>query len=95
MEVIRWVVFSILSFFGGWATLANWIIPFRKGGGSLIPLLGGLLLTLAFVVAPLDALNSLWWLPLFIDLGCFPLFTMTAGFLIWRAVRKKEEERRE
>jgi hypothetical protein len=92
MVILRWVVFSFLMFFGGWAIVANWVIPFRKGGGSLIPLVGGSLVAVAFAVVPVDVLNSLWWVPLFVDLGCVPLFTLTGGHLLWRAASKKEND---
>jgi hypothetical protein len=52
MKILRWVIFSFLLFFGGWAIVANWVIPCRKRGGSLIPLFGGMLVALAFIVAP-------------------------------------------
>ena len=89
---LGWVGSGFLLFLGGWASLANWTIPFRKGGGSLIPLFGGLFAAAGLAVVPVDGLRSLWWVPLLVDLGCAPLMTLTVGFLLYRAVAARRSE---
>ncbi len=92
MIVLRWLISLLLLFLGGWITLANWIIPARPKGGSLIPVLGGLFGAVAFATIPIIALNSFWWLPLIVDLGCLPLLVMTGSYLAWQAYRKRDED---
>jgi hypothetical protein len=90
MLFLQWVAFLLLSFLGGWVILANWIIPTRPKGGSLIPAIGGVFVAISFTVAPIDGLKGFWWLPLIADLGSAPLFVMTAGFLVYQAVSRKK-----
>ena len=83
---LGWAGGGFLVLFGGLTTIGNWSIPFRKGGGSLIPLLGGLFVAAGFAVVPVGSINSLWWVPLFVDLGCVPMFKLLAGLLLYRSV---------
>ena len=93
MLTTRWLASGLALLLGVWIIILDWQAPFRKVGASLIPLLGGLLVAVAFVVVPVDELNSLWWLPLVIDLGCVPLLTLSAGFVIYRLVAKSFQRR--
>jgi hypothetical protein len=88
MENVRWVVASLLGFLGGWIILGNWIISAKRGGGSLVPLMGGLILALALVVVPVAKLNSLWWSPLLGDLGCVPLLFLAGAGFLWSKISK-------
>ena len=94
--MLRWFVFSILVVFGGllllggWLTLVHLVTHRPKGGVSLIPLFGGTLTALSFIVAPSDTLNGIWWIPLFADFGCVPLLTLMVVSLIWRKVMKND-----
>jgi hypothetical protein len=90
MIFLRWVLFSILVLFGAWAIIINWIIAFRKSG-SLIPVVGGFIATIALLVAPWDAIRTFWWVPLVVDLGCMPILFMVTGFLIWRTISRQEK----
>ena len=87
MSILSWVVTTLLLFLGGWITIANWIIPMRPKGGSLIPVIGGAFVAIAFAISPLGVLNGFWWLPLILDLGCLPLLILTGGYLIWRVLK--------
>lgn len=88
MTLMRWVLFSLLLVFGGWAIICNWVVTLRRRG-SYIPVVGGVIVTIALLVTPLDAIRSLWWAPLVVDLGCMPTLVMVMGFLIWRAISKQ------
>jgi len=89
MILLRWLLFVILLFFGGLAIIGNWVIPFQRRGGSLVPMFGGALAAIALAVAPVDSLHWFWWIPLIIDLGCVPLLVLTTGFFIGQAISKK------
>lgn len=90
MNVLRWIISLTFLFFGGWITIANWVIPMRTKGGSLIPVIGGVLVAVTFVLVPVNIIHSIWWVPLFADLGCVPLLMLTAGYWLWRAISKKD-----
>lgn len=80
-----WAGGALLVFLGAWATLANWTVLVRKGGGSLIPLFGGLFTAAGVAVLPIRSLNPFWWVAFLVDLGCVPLFLFTTGFHLYRA----------
>jgi hypothetical protein len=54
----------------------------------MVPILGGVLSSVAFLAAPVEMLRRLWWMPLVVDLGCVPLMVWTAIYFAWRAVTK-------
>jgi hypothetical protein len=91
MVLLRWLAFSILLFVGAWVIIANWVIPLRRGGGSLIPIIGGVFVAIAFAVVPVDTIRWLWWVPLIVDLGCLPILLLATGAFIWRTVSRRPE----
>ena len=88
MIVLRWLIFSILVFIGGSAILANWLIALRPRG-SHIPIIGGVIVAIAVILAPWDALRSLWWVPLIVDLGCAPMLLLTGSYWTWYWLSKR------
>ena len=88
MIVLQWLVFLILLFFGGWVVLANWVFACRRRG-SQIPVVGGIIVAVAFVMSPVEAFHWLWWMPLVVDLGCLPLLLTAGSYFIWRAVFRR------
>ncbi len=82
LEVLRWIVTGILAILGGWAIIANYVIVIRwylkKQSGSIAPLLGGVLVSLAMITFPIEGISKWWWLPFVIDLGCL---ASLVGFL--------------
>lgn len=59
-----------------------WKSYFRKHGSSMVPLLGGIAGVIACIIAPIEALRSLWFVPLLLDLGSVPLIVRTVYFQI-------------
>jgi hypothetical protein len=92
MILLMWLISLLLLFLGGWITIANWIIPLRPKGGTLIPIIGGVFVAIAFATVPLEVLHSFWWVPLIVDLGCVPLLVLTGSYLAWRAFAKRDED---
>lgn len=96
MEVLRELVFWLLVFIGAVPLLGNWCTIVHlfcarpKGGVSFIPLVGGILTALAFVVAPSDTLNGIWWIPLFADIACVPMLTLMVVSELWRKFMKND-----
>jgi hypothetical protein len=92
---LRWTLFSVLLLLGGCVALCNWGIAAQAGrsrkGGSLVPLVGGVLVTAACLVAPAGPVRSLWWVPLVGDLGCVPMLALTAGSLLWVAISRQRQ----
>jgi hypothetical protein len=89
VDSLRWVFFALLVLFGGWVILANWTTPFRRKGGSMVPVVGGMLVAIGFAISPVDDLHWLWWAPLVVDLGSVPLFLFMAVFFLWQAISRK------
>jgi hypothetical protein len=87
---LRWFLFSLLVFMGGWAILGNWVIALRRGG-SLVPVVGGVMVAVAFAVVPWDLLQSLWWAPLMVDLGCGPMLLLAGSFLTWQWLSRRQQ----
>jgi hypothetical protein len=90
VTVLRWAIFSVLTFIGGWAIMANWVIAFRRRG-SHIPVLGGVIVAVAFAIVPWESLRNLWWVPLIADLGCLPMLLLVGSYLAWRSIFGKQE----
>lgn len=68
-----WVIAGALALFGGWVVILNYCGLFqvlvRHHFVSLIPLLGGLALGAATLVAPVPSIAPFCWLPLVLDPG--------------------------
>ena len=45
----------------------------KKSGYSYVPLLNGVIGGIGFYLAPMEFLNSMWWIAFIIDWGCMPL----------------------
>jgi hypothetical protein len=71
---IRWIIggaaalASIATVLGNFGIIARWVL-FRKTG-SLVPLLGGVLGSVALLILPVAAPGRLWWDPFLLDPGC-------------------------
>jgi hypothetical protein len=76
------LVASLLLFLGTVVIVGNWSAPVvsfvRKRNVSMIPLLGGMFGAAGCFLSPWGFLNSLWWLPLIIDIGCIPMLVLFA-----------------
>lgn len=75
---------------GSVITLLNWTVPFRyfvlrdrKKSLSLVPLIGGALLSLGLFLSTNATSSQLFWVPLFIDIGCLPM----VGMFLWKIFR--------
>ena len=94
VEIARWVAAAVL-FAGssvvivgnGWILVSGLLL--RRETRSWIPLLGGILGALAFLMAPNDKIRSLWWLPFVLDFGSVPGLACTAACFAWEAVRRR------
>jgi hypothetical protein len=71
---IRWIIggaaalVAIITVLGNFGIIARWLL-FRKTG-SLVPLLGGVLGSVALLILPAAATRRLWWGPFLLDPGC-------------------------
>jgi hypothetical protein len=83
MLVLRWSAAAVLAAVGGWVIAVNWMIVLRLGG-SLVPLVGGLLVALAVALVPWEGLRGWWWVPLVVDWGCMPMLVLTVVGEVWR-----------
>lgn len=69
-----------------WIVCVNFAIVylFRQHGrrGSLVPIIGGVFGAAGCLIAPWPVLNSLWWFPPLIDLGCIPMLLALVGKIV-------------
>ena len=77
LEFVQWLLAAACSIIAGWILVLNWTVFWRskiKGvvAPSWIPLLGGVLGSIALLVAPLPAARHLAWAPLLLDWGSLP-----------------------
>lgn len=78
MDIARYIFAILLGILGLIITLANWsaVIKYIKNKNkefSLVPLLGGVLLCIAFAIFPNNPYIYLCWIGLIIDTGCLPM----------------------
>jgi hypothetical protein len=91
---MRWPVVLVLIGLSAFVALGQYVCVAQAsrrrrrdknaGGYSMIPLIGGVLGVIGCFVAPSATIQQLWWIPLIVDPGCALLFTLLAGFLLWR-----------
>jgi len=63
---------------------------FRKKGGSLVPLIGGLSGMLALLISPLPGWRDWWWVPLVADVGtAWLLAACLIAVCVWTVRRSK------
>jgi len=81
MFELRLILAVLLLLFGSISIIGNWVLIysfyFQKKTGSLIPLIGGIFSFVGLLVLPINGIWKLSWIPLFIDIGCFPMVFMS------------------
>jgi len=86
--IMRWSATVVLLVLGGWFTAMNVAIVVRYlsmgRGSSMVPFIGGGLLSLAWLAAPIPYSKGWAVLPLVLDPGCAYLIASTAWFLLTR-----------
>jgi hypothetical protein len=79
-----WHVISlVLIAFGAYVAAVNWYIVvirqrIQRKSESWIPLVGGISGCAGCLLSPLESIRICWWVPLLIDWGTLPGFTVTA-----------------
>jgi|CXWL01.1.fsa_nt_gi hypothetical protein len=77
MTIARWMVGAALMLLGSIPIVGNWwfIASYVARGErrSVIPLVGGLLVSFGLLVLPLEGIRRFWWLPLLCDYGTIAL----------------------
>lgn len=96
ITLIRNTISAVLIIASGYLIILNWIAFWKRhirnepNSPSWIPLLGALFGALSLWIAPIK-LNTLWWIPLFIDWGSLPGLSYT---LFWHYRRIKSERKK-
>jgi hypothetical protein len=84
ITLVSWILLTI----GCLVVISNWRIPvmyyYSRKSGSIIPLIGGVVLMAGFFLSDYSLLQRCFWLPLIIDVGSLPIMLM----LIWRLIKK-------
>ena len=73
-EILKWIAPAGLAVIGVWIVIINYSVALsyylRGERQSLVPLLGGVFLSVAVLACPIRAVAAYAWVPLVIDLGC-------------------------
>ena len=89
----RWALGVLLLLGAVWLIALNdWIVVQRlvlkrKRLPSWLPLIGGCLGMLAFLILPVAVARQYWRAPLLVDWGCIPGLLYTAVVLLWMKFR--------
>ncbi len=90
---LRWIVAAFFGIFGGWVIACNYACVVIALGwrrrSSLIPLLGGLALSVGMIACPTASVARLAWVPFLVDPGgllTLVMFVYTA--IITRGFRR-------
>ena len=91
--LLGWCVAALALVVGLWLSLMNWAVFWalyvrRVRAPSWTPLLGGLLISIAMLSAPLPYLHRWAFVPLLLDWGCLPGLAYTLWFHLGRTRRK-------
>jgi hypothetical protein len=93
MALFQVIIGGLLLLVGGFITTMNWGVLFRwvwrRKHSSWIPMVGGSLAAAGVALMPYAQVNTLWWVPLFLDWGCLPGLAVTFVFYIWRLFTKE------
>ena len=86
---LRWSVAILFLLAGVWVSLMNWVVFWtlyikRTRAPSWTPLLGGLLVSMSILLAPLPDIWLWAWIPFVLDWGSAPGIGYTAWFHIRR-----------
>jgi hypothetical protein len=79
----------VMLLLGGYVILGNYwfgvMALLKKEHSSWVPVLGGGCASVGCLLSPHMALNKLWWVPLFADLGCVPgiIYSLVYFVFIW------------
>lgn len=78
---MTWLLAGALLLVGAYLSVLNWICVVQglrgRSSSSWMPLAGGVLGMAGCLVAPGDALEPWWWIPLVVDFGSAPGLTYT------------------
>lgn len=84
LDVVRWLLAVPLGLFGAWVTVCNYACVylglFRGKHHSLVPLLGGACVGLAWLLCPVVGGRSWAWIPLAVDPGGLLLLLLCVCF---------------
>lgn len=73
--IIIFVIFAISHLIFAYLRLIR-----KKNGYSYVPLINGLIGSVALVLYPNNGFSEYWWLPFVVDWGCLPLLVETIVF---------------
>jgi hypothetical protein len=80
LEVIRWLLAILLALLGLGVIVRNYVLVyfmlFRTTSKSVVPLIGGGLLSVACLLCPALPDPEWAWIPLVVDPGCLGLFVV-------------------
>lgn len=95
-SLARWCLGAILFLLFLWIAFFNDAILWqelirKKKTASWVPVFGGALGAVSFLIFPVPRLARWFWLPLILDYGCLPGILHTAFFFVIRWRRSKKD----
>lgn len=95
LEILRWILggaallIGVFFSFANWLTFVGGILSRRKGSVSFFPFVGGISLTLALLVLPIDSLWRWSWVGLFIDFAALPIWILCGMQIVIDKLKKE------
>jgi hypothetical protein len=94
VDVLRWLLAVPLGLFGVWVTACNYACIYlglvRREHHSIVPLVGGTCVALAWLLCPAAVARGWAWLPLAIDPGSW-VCVIVGPYLLVLAFRRRDE----
>jgi len=88
MKLIAYSLLALgvfIALLNAWLPVQYWILKRRDRSRSCIPIIGGILAAIGMLLSGEELLRTLFWLPLFLDIGCVPM----VAFALFRLATRK------
>jgi hypothetical protein len=97
LNIVRWLIAVPLGLFGVWAMVCNYaciaLWLFRGEHHSLVPLVGGVCVALAWLLCPAMGGRVCAWIPLALDPGCLLMLLASVSYFAVMSLRGYNAER--
>ena len=78
----------LIILINGLIPVRYWILKKREEQQSCIPIIGGILGSIGMVISTNATLKDLSWVPLILDVGCFPMIAYAVFLFFLRKIKK-------
>jgi uncharacterized membrane protein len=79
MTIIAYCILTLgvfIALLNAWLAIQYWIFRKSNRSTSSIPVIGGMLAAAGMLLSSDTKMETLFWLPLLLDIGCIPMLTL-------------------